>query len=90
MIVFRTTMRQDDTMMSIWMDSVKRLLTEAENEGGAYGAVAAPEAMALATRWIMPSERKLLVNELQRMMSSMCTFEQMRETMTFKDFDEAP
>ena len=48
------------------MNSVNQLLTIAENVGASYKAVATPEAMLLATRWVMPAEKKMLEQEALR------------------------
>ena len=58
--VFRTTLREDNTVLPLWIADVVRLADDAANEGNAYKTVTKDEAMLLATRWVMPTERDLL------------------------------
>ena len=90
LFVFRTTLRQDNTLLPLWMDSVRQLLTVAENEGAPYEAVATPEAMSLATRWVMPAEKKMLEDEALRGPDSGTyrTFDDIVDKMPLKMFDE--
>ena len=89
-IVFRTTRRDDNLILPLWMDDVKMMADDVANQGNACEEVTEPEAMSLATRWVMPSEKELLEKEVQRGVERVAcpSYNDMTKKMTFIQFVE--
>ena len=58
--VFRTTLRNDSSLLPSWISDVSDLEKDAANLGSEYAVVAKGEAMATATRWVTKTEQTLL------------------------------
>ena len=89
-VVFRTTLREDNTILPLWIDDVARMKIDADNEGGAYEEVAKSESMLLATRWVMPAEKELLEKEVQKGSERLTfpSYEDMALKMQLKHFSK--
>ena len=89
-VAFRTAVRDDNSILPLWLAVVNNMYTRAKNAGKEYEMVAKDEAVYLATRWIMPAERNLLENVSIRLgtQQEYPTFNDMAKKMTLEQLIE--
>ena len=85
-VAFRTAVRDDDSILPLWLAVVNNMYTRTKNAGKEYEVVAKDEAVYLATRWIMPAERNLLEQVSIRLgtQQEYPTFNEMAKKMTLE------